>query len=473
MTRALNRAITDDVRRALETELGRRCKVFARCETISQAVSELRSDDDAGIVTSQRAFEAYDPKHPERIACVLIQTKPVNFLIVVNDREMKDVAAVVRHWRRGQFHDPNRRRPECAVCFAAPKKLVVCHACYAATCLKCDATMRSCEGCKRCPVCRTWELDGGDFGVPLEPSSFLDSVDEPAKHAVDAFLDDVVRRLDGRMVILPRVDTGFLMDDGMCVSKLARTDRYAEGSDTIAQARRSLRWLFDRHLPRTSDLHIWLTRKTFRIDEETDRPVEEVSVFRVVGDPAANRTRLVQLEPEAWKNVLEVSHAAKAAKAVKAVKVAYLRPVAIADPPAKLQSLFETVAREESRVLTVSLTTLPNDEEDESLGANFDVDARGHGRFEVTTMSPYMLRARLRVLVEHPRHPLLIMIRVHPGDGHGDACEVAAFEYRPADDELALLSPEDCERHLAKDTDGLSSSKRTHTVIETARLRAP
>jgi hypothetical protein len=154
-------------------------------------------------------------------------------------------------------------------------------------------------------------LYGGDFGVPWRnPNLCGDHHDNDYYNvylretpcAIDVFCDCVVRRLDGRVSIALQVDDMFLFNRAH-ISRLARTNRYTHDSGKLYGLRKTLKLAIEKARLLSATFYIWTLRKTFRIHAQEDKPVEEVSVFNVMPlDKLSSRTRLVQLQPEDWRN---------------------------------------------------------------------------------------------------------------------------------------------------------------------------
>jgi len=308
---------------------------FTRCKSLSEVILLLKEDEAKkkkcafGIVTSRRAIESYDPLHPDRVACILVRTQAPQYTVIVNNREV-DVERHVAFWKNcdawtsssSSSSSSSCSELECVVCMRSlvpestrqggrrgtrKKKNVEgyphtrCPFCHVAMCMDCSDKLTHLD-CKKCPVCRTWHLDGDAFGVPWPKTTEEGQEGQEGRHAVDVLCDDLLARMDGRVTIVPRVGTTFVLDYASLMCKLSRTNRYADDrmpSDRLPDIRRSLKRLCKKALPETSDVHIWMRRKTYAIDAEFERPVEETSVFRI-----DTNGELVQLHPDAWIDVL-------------------------------------------------------------------------------------------------------------------------------------------------------------------------
>jgi len=284
-----------------------------------------------GIVTSRDAIRKYAPLHPERVACVLVKADSFGTVgshpphMLVNDRDV-DVDRSIKGWMTIRPHPPEcvvcmcslrfEREESAAVCstYRTYSTYSTCDRCYAPLCDSCAANMATVTGnrsCRRCPVCRYWQLYGGDFGVPWRnPNLCGDHHDNDYYNvylretpcAIDVFCDCVVRRLDGRVSIALQVDDMFLFNRAH-ISRLARTNRYTHDSGKLYGLRKTLKLAIEKARLLSATFYIWTLRKTFRIHAQEDKPVEEVSVFNVMPlDKLSSRTRLVQLQPEDWRN---------------------------------------------------------------------------------------------------------------------------------------------------------------------------
>lgn len=333
------------------------------------------------------------------------------------------------------------------------------------------------------------------------------------------FCDRVLALLDGDMLIIPRIDNDFLLSHVFHVTKLARTNRYADDdcegpSDRIPFVRRSLKRLCnDVFFSARGDngnggggggggcvVDLWLRRKTYGIDAEKERPVEEAAVFRIL---AASPDELLQLHPDAWidviedlvRNMLEEQEAGaeEGAEAEEeeeegrgggrrvtpspfAVhKVAYMPAHEFAYPRSVRDAILSeaaSVSRDAGYnddvvaggVLTVSLF-VPGTTDSSKWALNYDADGMTG---EPLTASERFLAARFRVCADQAVAvgvgELMLTVRlVH--DASASCDDVFVLRYVVAEDTVTRLPPEDARAIIARNEDGLLHARHVLRVL--------
>ena len=378
--------------------------------------------DGVTVLTSPAAIRAHDPRHPERIDSILVRGSGnvINYRVMVNDRDI-DIEKAVPFWLNA---DPlPSKRTECAVCLTRQKEFVRCSHCFTMLCVKCHDKI-TWEGTHHCPVCRQWTLDGGDFGVPWDASTHM-VLPIAQLHPIDVF-GQVLDRLDGRMSIFLRVDNTFIVDDSLLVVKLARTHRYTEDSSRIKDVRKRLRKLCTMHLARTSDVMLWLIRTTYKV---TDRPVQEVSIFRVT------KTELQQYGRDAWINILDELDV----QAVRMVKTEYL-------PPHRhvLPEYVAAVLADVNTCLCEKTVSISKRSHERSM--NFDIDASG----AITTMHADMLAAYFDV-ISAPGEKLYLLCHMHNK-------EIMVYELDPDARVATRLTTDATKEIVGMNLDGLGTT---------------
>lgn len=459
MLSAANRAVVDVVRSELR-EQGVATFDTKSSHTVHEAILALKSrpKEAVGIVTSRRSIESYDPCHPERIACILVKETPIHFYVILNDRET-EIGRIIRTWRNIDPFD-EYRLSECVVCMCSlcPNKNMktrtfsVCSSCFTSTCKRCVDKMED-DGCMKCPTCRRWNLCGGDFGVPFVGPHNETKTMTHQQHAIDTLCDRVLSRLDGRVVIVFRRDSTFLFEDALHLTKLARTTRYTECSMRVQKVRKDLKRLCDRYLHLTPDIHIWLLRKTFKIDGEADKPVEEVCVFRV-GRPMGpdDAPRLIQLGTNSWRDVVHDTLVGED-YVFHPVKKTYLPPVRF-EIPDPIREVLTDIADKNRFELTASFA-IENDENDLPLsGLNFDIDAT-NGTLDICTIHTDSVGARLAVMIDNDR-PLLMSVRIHRYESY--TCDIMTYRY-DNDGVISKLDSSTCETQARLDRDRLMGTR--------------
>jgi hypothetical protein len=252
------------------------------------------------------------------------------------------------------------------------------------------------------------------------------------------------------------------------MAKLARTNRYSErsGGDHISTVRKEVKRICDDALRHTSNIQIWLRRKTFGIDRTSEKPIEEVSVFRV-----QSAHRLQQLHPDAWVdvvlyNLMLVDGEDEASYLFCPRKTAYLHPHEFT-VPARLRDILKNVAQEHRRPMTVSVVIEnaaaantengegkeeENGEKKASKGMNFDVDER----LNVTTAHEAFVSARFAVLSDDARE-LLLTVGIMHDDPH--TCDALSYRYHVVSGDIVRLAPGESEVAIGRDVDGLLGTR--------------
>lgn len=94
-------------------------------EGIGGALKRLtgRPAGTVGVLCGRAAIRGYDAHHPERVVCLLVrapvpQGGPVQFKVVVRDRDVGDLQAYVRTWltQPDEIVPARAQKPECVVC---------------------------------------------------------------------------------------------------------------------------------------------------------------------------------------------------------------------------------------------------------------------------------------------------------------------------------------------------------------------
>jgi len=376
------------------------------------------------IVTSEYAIHKYDTFHPERILCIIVKNN--RFYVCVKNRVV-DLEATLRFWI-----DKEMPKMECGVCYkgTSKKRLLtgaMCGYCMTFTCIRCRDRISE-GGLFKCPYCRTWELDGVEYGIPHDQ---LNLIEPTVLTTGPAKLCDLVSQLDGLVTIIPsiagKIDTRNISE----VCRLSFTNRFTTDGVRLGKVRKSLQELVDRF----KSFRVYLLRSTYMIDEVTKNPVEEASAFIVTRD------ELIQYRADAWIDVLPID------QNFNRVIVEYLQPQEFEVPPS-LKDLFFQVNTDYSFHKTWSIVA------HDGQSANFDVDKDG----KITTMTVPMLAGYLAYKCGQK---LLLTCRIFDVDDSDKEmmhASLLTFEYDGA--ETTRLSPEQCKAIFKKDRDGLKSSKR-------------
>ena len=275
----------------------------------------------AVVLTSKAALSAYDPTHPERIACIAISfpaPASVSYSVVVNNREFQGASQFVRALRTTS----SVASATCVVCLDGARdrkggrlQLWMCPHCRSGVCLRCEGKMQrakqdaggSTHDARRCPTCRRWQLTGDDFGAPvggrapLQPppgGTSLPLQPPQAGAGVDGFVD-AVATLDGSVEVVLRSGLAFVGSVGF--TRLAGTDRYAPGTPgRVKHVRRRLtRFVLDELRCGAAVSNVYVFRPTWRIDPTAEKPVVEASAFVLV----RGTSELLQLRTDAWLDV--------------------------------------------------------------------------------------------------------------------------------------------------------------------------
>jgi hypothetical protein len=266
------------------------------------ALSIYQARDEKGkvtIVRSSIAFAEYDDKHPERIFCILVKRESnlFSYNAIVKNREY-DLVKSIQVWLRRESMD--MRNAECCICFKRPKpKALPCQVCTALLCIPCwRKLVNDDDESHCCPQCRTWHMPGERFGgaenvdVAKVKTQGCDWIDQ---------LLQVVTQLDGEVHIIPIVDSKITPKDVMMYNRLAFTTRYADESMRLQQIRKKLRTLSKVY--KNDFNQVYLSRKTFHVDKDYNKPITEMSLFGM----SENGRALQQVRSGEWLDIFEDS----------------------------------------------------------------------------------------------------------------------------------------------------------------------
>ena len=388
-----------------------------------EAAARAAPVNTAVIVTSKAALRDYDPAHPERIVCIVVNDGMYN--VVVNNREFQGAAQLLRAMSAPHLI---AAEAQCVICLDGPndkgRKLkdktmsfARCPHCLAVTCVECLGRMLKKtpsahssrfldDTARACPMCRRWVLNGDAFGTPLGPSGSLTLRSSASSLAADTLVDDVVARLDGAVEVVMRVGTLFVIQSSpLTVTRLTDTDRYSDGCPTrLRHVRKTLKDFFTRVFssPRPQQpVHVYVYRRTWRIDPVSERPVVEASAFRVLGV----RGPVLQLRRDAWIQALRPDDAFACH-----VRVEHVSPAADFPVPPHVEAALDEIAI----VVVGGATCTLSVEFDDGLtpdggysGFNLDCMVTPDGRLEPKTMHRHMMEASLDMHISSRRRSVL------------------------------------------------------------------
>lgn len=388
------------------------------------------------VVTSPAAIASYDDHHPERIACMLYKytgDRSIQFIVIVKNRE-SDIKRRISFWWNNQIDLPNG---ECTICFRPNTKIPVvsmCWHCHKTVCVQCYNRMNADNNnMSQCPTCRTWTLDGDQFG---QPSAVLQVQKPSAGTPVDQLMN-IIKQLDGMTVIIPRIGNMFALDDIMEICRLSFTKRYSNEVMRIRDVRKHLQKVYEEYGNKA--LRLYVARRTYQIDKTSGKPVVELSVFDMTDD-----TLLFAYSNNAYINVLDdiIESVWPNSQIVKSELVL----PDVATMPTYVLELFRSINLEFPHTKTVSVCTPSGD------GMNFDVDAVG----VITTMHMDMASAAMRLLLASNAY-IVVTCRVHKY-ANQEQSDFLAFHLRG--DTYTRMSINECKKCFRSNVDGLKSSKR-------------
>jgi hypothetical protein len=267
---------------AVLQEAGVSFRVDKDAPSIDACVRDARqaNDDDVMVVlVSKRAFQAYDDDHPERIMAILV--KPDRYLVVPLNRS-KVTAGDVRHFLETTPEAPK----ECGVCFrpartrrGKPVFFMQCCHCHFTTCVDCvarisDTDVFDVEAPFQCPQCRRWTLSGDAYCTPAE--ELLDTSQELNGDGGLEALVDLVHRLDGTAMILPRVGDSLLVEVAQMFGRRAFSTAYTSESRKRRDVLRDLRKLLK---SAHGAMKLYVIRETWHVVD--GKPLVEVALFRI------------------------------------------------------------------------------------------------------------------------------------------------------------------------------------------------
>lgn len=272
----------------------------------SMALAKARPPGTVCVVTNRKGIKTYDNNHPERIACILVSALHDSVGVIVNNRE-QDIESYVPAWLNKPRLIPGREeKPECVICMrdvwhrrkASTIPVRLCWTCHAIVCEQCEnrIAMRELSGSK-CPACRTWRLDGEQFGTPYE---LLQSPQQPKAITVCEPLVDlaqILASLDGCVMVYVKFKCN-LVKDPLTFCRLAGTTRFAKGSDTTKEVVQYLEDIVSEFGPDLQDVSLYVQRKTWRIAE--DVPVTEQALFEI-----KTNGRFQCVDPSCYRSLID------------------------------------------------------------------------------------------------------------------------------------------------------------------------
>lgn len=435
-------------------DLGARIVETGATGSLTEMARKMRARDDVVVLTCPEAFANYDPESPGRIACILVGKQ--GYLVVVKNRDY-DVERSVRFWyTRGGDVGPF----ECAVCFKSGGSFLVtrCSHCYGILCKRCDNKTTK-DDAHRCPVCRFWRLSGDAFGTPRSLLEDVVVATDGEKQDAVTELVRLLKRLDGHVQILPRVGRSFLLDHAARFTMPSLFELEHLGASLKPLVKNLRRKLAKYNKLAGEDVKIYMFRRTYRIDKEAEKPVLEVSVFRVAYGPGGH-TKLLQYPCDAWVNVFEDD------EYTCHVKVEYLPPARFPLPEPVLR-MFSEVARDAGgREVTVSLT-----DEAKRSDLNFDADTDAVAEtLTPTTAHQSFVEAEIAILLQNNKKPLYAIFRLHV-DAEPPTTKISdAIVYMlEGCDAAERLGARRGRAILARDLDGLNCTRTIRDYVEKKR----
>lgn len=289
--------------------LGRLGKHFYIDDTETNINKLQVAKDHVAIVTSLHAIKLYDPEHPERISCILVNDLDV-FLVIVKNRDT-DLLNMISFWlNRSMKRQIAEDEFNCNVCFTDLKHkrgkrkqsipFMYCATCNYVMCVKCLDKIQISENAHKCPQCNIWALSGEDYGVPKEELDMSLPQDFQTLLLAEK-IATILSKLDGCTTVVARKDTTFANPRTLC--RFSYTDRYStQYDDTPMSIAKNLERFYKKSKMRNPSciVRFYTVRMTYKIDKETKAPIKEVSAFKIASDQD-----LRQYAPDAWINVFE------------------------------------------------------------------------------------------------------------------------------------------------------------------------
>lgn len=384
-----------------------------------------RSNRQVEIITNRKRIAEYDDEHPERILCILRKPNE-SFQCVVTKNRDNDTESQIALWlRKTEYMD----QTECAICFEKMHQASTCFQCYTMICEACYFKLYDdVDNVMKCPACRTWALNGSEFGCPASTLNIVDRRSEIAD-PIDYFVD-IVKQLDGLISIIPRIYQEFHFHKSMIGGRKSFTTRYIEGSLKLETMRKKLRKLLQ------PGLRLYILRKTYVMDKVHEKPVVELSVF------AYNdlEKSIFALKNDAYVDVLpeEVNFHRVKTEIVRPRE--FTRPVIFCDIFKEIRGLFPNVAS------TVAIST-----SNSSYGCNFDMDRDGR----IETIHDDMLNYMLTGIMEKSFRIIIVTVRGHV---HGTDINTSHFTAFAIEND-AINRYVDSKKIWARNVDGLKSSR--------------
>jgi hypothetical protein len=323
------------------------------------------------IVVSPRALKSYDPCHPERIRCILCNDEKVDLLIIVKNRDL-DVKTFIRYWdqRKSIKELIAEKQSKCDVCCAnlinrRKISFQICCVCSYIMCKRCFDKVAVTSSSHKCPQCRQWLLDGEDYGLPYKELDFT-LPDDYETLPLPKKLYAVLSKLDGRCLILPRVDEAFVMTDELQFCKASYTNRYL--NNDINDIIESIMEIYNvvKQIDPSTEVRFYTLRTTYKIDKQHDLPIDEIAAFKIT----TNDIR--QYAPDSWIDVFdEVLGPQHQHQAIRH-KVTYLSPHEYTLPKSFQALSIELAKIEHAKV--VSIVNRFRNNKQPCVAINFDVN---------------------------------------------------------------------------------------------------
>ena len=385
-----------------------------KCKSISHAyaIAKATGSNQVVAITSKNAFLEYDPDHPERIVCillnVLIDDDSKIFHVIVNNREVNKLNSIRMWFGDGSNLKTRICSQECMICYKKPKQCNLCTHCMKITCMRCYEKISS-RGVNnthatKCPTCRQWSLIGDAYGTPHD-KLIIPPKKVEAVNAIDDLVDNVLAHLDGQVYLIKRIEDKLHMHPFASFLRLSGTNRVTDG--TKAKAIRKMM----HHLVETEGakktVRIYVLRMTYAIDV---KPITEISLFQITATHS-----LIQCSVNAWTTGLFDD---ETDEQEKFTKVTYIKPEMF-----YLSEEMNAILKESSvTFFGISAT---------GYGFNWDNDMDGNP----ATMHIDMVRHITTTCVMLGNPAFLINIKVtQPKGGNIDTIRIVKFGYQLAMD---------------------------------------
>lgn len=321
----------------------------------SEMITKKLDECDVLISTSHKVICDHDSFHPERIICILFKklrnTEQLCSYVIPNNREI-ELNHVIPYWLNKNLEEDMN----CCICYSENNKFWICVRCCTKICLKCFSRVCKNKYEFQCPMCRYITLSGDSFGFPWKNDKIQLSY---GNNSINQFIT-IIKHLDGLVKIIPRINNHLMLDGTMTICRLTNTNRYSDSHLKIKNIRKMLTGLvkhFGKYI-----LYLYTVRKTFHMDTDTNKRVNEISLFQITND------YLIQIAKDSWDNIFDEEYSENLN-----IQIEYIEPH-IFTIPIQFQLLYNEI---NNKYKFMKIFMVIDTSKNRDFGFDFNVDKNG------------------------------------------------------------------------------------------------